>query len=170
MTCWNYQWMGLSHRLGGIATPVAPGLLRGSAMGLQRPTGGCTFMEAAEREVSPLTESALSWNFGGTQISHKLHKSFHHSTERASTESWLFLCDYRRGSRGAASGKLLNDLFEFELDPGGANLTSTDLSAVQLGSTPSARACHGFSSLLGKLYVHGGSGMNGALTELGLKL
>jgi hypothetical protein len=64
---------------------------------------------------------------------------------------------------------LLNDLFEFELDPAGANLTSTDLSAVQQGTVPSARTCHGFSSLLGKLYVHGGSGMNGELSALVLK-
>ncbi len=61
----------------------------------------------------------------------------------------------------SASDKPLNDLVEFELDPDGVNSTSKDLSTLQQGTIPAARDCHGFSSVLGMLYLHGGSGMNG---------
>ena len=54
-------------------------------------------------------------------------------------------------------------MFEFELDPNSMTTTATNLLAVQQGAVPTSRACHGFSSLMGKLYVHGGSGLKGCI-------
>jgi hypothetical protein len=39
-----------------------------------------------------------------------------------------------------------------------ATMTWFDLSGHTLGTPPTARYKHGFSSMEGKLYVHGGSG------------
>lgn len=74
-------------------------------------------------------------------------------------------------SGGAASDTPLNDLFEFRLhsvDGTISSISSEDLSSAQQGDVPSARACHVFGSLLGNLYVHGGSGLNGKFMSLGL--
>jgi hypothetical protein len=52
----------------------------------------------------------------------------------------------------------LGDLMKF--DP--ATNTWENLTAKQLGTLPSPRARHGFSSILDKIYVFGGVDKNGA--------
>ena len=57
----------------------------------------------------------------------------------------------------AVSGKLLGDMMEF--DP--TSKIWENLTEIQLGVPPSPRACHGFASASGKIYVHGGVDVNG---------
>ncbi len=56
-----------------------------------------------------------------------------------------------------SADELLDDLHEF--DP--ATMTWTLLSAANDTGCPSARYDHGFTSAGGRLYVHGGYGING---------
>jgi hypothetical protein len=57
----------------------------------------------------------------------------------------------------AASGSWLNDLMEFDL----ATNTWDNLTSKQEGALPSPRARHGFSVMMGKIYVFGGLDKNG---------